>query len=71
MVTPGQTFSRSGAIGYLPYSRDDTKRRNCNGVVMLSILKSVFAVLVFACAVPAVAAEQVVIVNGARLHRVR
>jgi hypothetical protein len=35
----------------------DTKRSNCNGVVMLSILKSVLVVLVFACAVPAAAAE--------------
>jgi hypothetical protein len=45
----------------------DTKRRNCNGVAMISLLKSVFAVLVFACAVPAAAAEQVVIVNGVRV----
>jgi len=34
---------------------------------MRSLLKSVFAVLVFACALPAAAAEQVVIVNGVRL----
>jgi hypothetical protein len=34
---------------------------------MHSLLKSVFAVLVFACALPAAAAEQVVIVNGVRL----
>jgi hypothetical protein len=45
----------------------DTFRRNCNRGVMHPILKSVLAVLVFSCALPAVAAEHVVIVNGARL----
>jgi hypothetical protein len=45
----------------------DTFRRNCNRDVMRSILKSVLAVLVLACSLPAAAAEQIVIVNGARL----
>lgn len=46
----------------------DAGARNCKRVAMRSILKTVFATLVFVCACStSVAAEQVVIVNGVQL----